>query len=117
MTNPYRVEALALHQVGVFDDVAIDFKPIAVADKAEIHLFTGPNGCGKSTLLYALAEIFDTFTNNLNNSLIRRRFHCVESHVDFLFNAQAGQYGVHSVDDKGLNRYGSFTIYNSHYPD
>jgi predicted ATPase len=109
MTNPYRVEALALHQVGVFDDVAIDFKPIAVADKAEIHLFTGPNGCGKSTLLYALAEIFDTFHNN-HNSLISRRYRGTESRVDFLFNGQAGQYGVNHTDSNNSNHYGAFFI-------
>jgi len=94
MPQPYRVEALALHQVGVFDDVSIDFKPIASAerdaDKAEIHLFTGPNGCGKSTLLYALAEIFDSYQND---SLIRRRFRGSESCVDFLFAGQADIYG------------------------
>ncbi|MDD5272550.1 MAG: AAA family ATPase [Methylovulum sp.] len=113
MTNPYRVEALALHQVGVFDDIAIDFKPITVADKAEIHLFTGPNGCGKSTLLYALAEIFNTHTNNVGNSLVRPRFRGEDSRVDFLFNAQAGQYGVRSdtVNGQGSNRYGSFSVY------
>jgi DNA polymerase III delta prime subunit len=65
MTQPYRLEALALHAVGVFDDVRLDFQPIASADadarKAEIHLFTGPNGCGKSTLLYAIAGIFGGF--------------------------------------------------------
>jgi hypothetical protein len=32
MTQPYRLEALALHAVGVFDDVRLDFKPIASAD-------------------------------------------------------------------------------------
>lgn len=94
MPQPYRVEALALHQVGVFDDVSIDFKPMASAerdaDKAEIHLFTGPNGCGKSTLLYALAEIFDNYQND---SLIRRRFRGLESCVDFLFAGQADIYG------------------------
>jgi hypothetical protein len=65
MTTTYRLEALALHAVGVFDDVRLDFKPItsagADARKAEIHLFTGPNGCGKSTLLYAIAGIFGGF--------------------------------------------------------
>ncbi|MBT9097613.1 AAA family ATPase [Methylovulum psychrotolerans] len=110
MTNPYRVEALALHQVGVFDDVAIDFKPIAVADKAEIHLFTGPNGCGKSTLLYALAEIFDTVNYNINNGLIQRRYRGAESRVDFLFNGRAGQYGVPHTDSNNSSRYGKCHI-------
>lgn len=113
MTQPYRVEALALHQVGVFDDVSINFKPIASAerdaDKAEIHLFTGPNGCGKSTLLYALAELFDA---DSYNSLIRRRFRGSDSYVDFLFDKVAGSYGVNNSrnnadsPDMVLNAYG-----------
>ena len=106
MPHPYRVEALALHQVGVFDDFAIEFKPIDSSDKAEIHLFTGPNGCGKSTLLYALAEIFEAFHSN---SLIRRRFHGSDSCVDFLFEHQAGYYGVRAKESPS-NRYGSYTL-------
>jgi len=109
MPQPYRVEALALHQVGVFDDVSIDFKPIASAErdanKAEIHLFTGPNGCGKSTLLYALAEIFDI---NNSNSLIRRRFRGSDSYVDFLFDGKTGRYGASLKHSKQKNRYGYF---------
>jgi len=56
----YRIESIALKNIGVFDDVSIVFPPIESAEadekKAEIHLFTGANGCGKSTLLYALAS-------------------------------------------------------------
>lgn len=118
MPQTYRVEALALHQVGVFDDVSIDFKPIISAerdaDKAEIHLFTGPNGCGKSTLLYALAEIFDI---NNSNSLIRRRFRRPESYVDFQFEKKAGSYGIrHSHGGLAQsactfpNRYGQYCV-------
>ena len=106
MPHPYRVEALTLHQVGVFDDVAIEFKPIAIADKAEIHLFTGPNGCGKSTLLYALAEIFDIYSVN---SLIRRRFRGPDSCADFQFAQLAGFYGVQAKEPHS-NRYGSYTL-------
>ncbi len=108
MTQPYRVEALALHQVGVFDDMSIEFKPIASAEqdakKAEIHLFTGPNGCGKSTLLYALAEIFDGYHEE--DSLIRRRFRNLESHVDFLFYGQSGRYSVSDLKNLFTNKYG-----------
>lgn len=47
MRQPYRIEAIALHQVGVFADLEMRFPPIATAEedavKAEIHLFTGPN--------------------------------------------------------------------------
>jgi len=118
MPQPYRVEALALHQVGVFDDVSIDFKPIASAEKdaekAEIHLFTGPNGCGKSTLLYALAEIFDI---NNSNSLIRRRFRGSESYVDFLFDGKAGRYGASLKYSNRENRYGYPSRINSYSSD
>lgn len=113
MPQPYRVEALALHQVGVFNDVSIDFKPIASAerdaDKAEIHLFTGPNGCGKSTLLYALAEIFDDYQGD---SLILSRFRSSDSYVDFRFQKQAGKYGVSysNLVSPASNRYGNFLI-------
>jgi energy-coupling factor transporter ATP-binding protein EcfA2 len=63
MRTPYRIESIRLHEVGVFDDLRIDFPPVpdeaADANLAEIHVFTGPNGCGKSTLLYALAAVFE----------------------------------------------------------
>lgn len=112
MTQTYRVEALALHQVGVFDDVSIEFKPIASAErdaaKAEIHLFTGPNGCGKSTLLYALAEIFAS-TYDFRNSLIRRRMRNTESSVDFLFAEGAGKYGIDHTKS-GSSRYGGYQL-------
>lgn len=113
MTQNYRVEALALHEVGVFDDLSIEFKPIESAErdvvKAEIHLFTGPNGCGKSTLLYALAEIFDA-TDNFRNSFIRRRFRNADSYVDFKFANEAGKYGIdHSKCS--ASRYGKYEIF------
>lgn len=102
MRQNFRVEALALHQVGVFDDIRLDFKPIASpdrdADKAEIHLFTGPNGCGKSTLLYAIAEILGAVQIS-HNSLIYRRFRGGESCVDFIFSGKAGHYGTRVPDN------------------
>ena len=107
MRQTYRVEALALHQVGVFDDIRLDFKPIASAErdagKAEIHVFTGPNGCGKSTLLYAIAEMFEVFHRD---GLIHRRFHGVDSSADFLFAGKAGHYGVRKPAGKKTD--GSF---------
>lgn len=114
MRQPSRIEAIALHKVGVFDDMEIRFPPIATAEedsvKAEIHLFTGPNGCGKSTLLYALAEIFDWW---LSDGLIRRRFRGPESGVDFLFAGQAGYYGVRKPepgpDGQLANRLGIYS--------
>lgn len=94
MTETYRIEAIALHEVGVFDDVRIDFPPISSperdAQKAEIHVFTGPNGCGKSTLLYALAEIF--YESNLKG-LISKRFRSLDSYVEFNFSGCKGNYG------------------------
>jgi energy-coupling factor transporter ATP-binding protein EcfA2 len=77
VTNLPRIEAIQLHQVGVFDDMRLEFPPIASpeqdAKKAELHVFTGPNGCGKSTVLYALAEIFNPEID-LKNGLIETRF-------------------------------------------
>jgi len=87
MTQAFRLEAVQLQGVGVFDNTLIRFKPIASAEQdeklAEIHLFTGPNGCGKSTLLYALAEIFEG--KKARNGLIYQRLRNEESRVDFLF--------------------------------
>lgn len=112
MTQTYRVEALALHEVGVFDDLSIEFKPIESAErdvvKAEIHLFTGPNGCGKSTLLYALAKIFDA-TANPKNSQIYHRLRNTESYVDFFFANMPGKYGI-DLSKSSLRRYGDFQL-------
>lgn len=93
MTDTYRLEAIALHEVGVFDDLRIDFppKPETAVGKAEVHLFTGPNGCGKSTLLYALAEIFHPLDSE---SLIWRRFRNDDSRVDFIFHSKIAMYGI-----------------------
>lgn len=92
MTQPYRLEALALHEVGVFDDVRLDFKPITSAEaderKAEIHLFTGPNGCGKSTLLYAIAGIFGSADEE---PLISSRWKGPASQIDFHFAGLTGR--------------------------
>lgn len=97
MRQTDRLEGVVLHEVGVFDDLRLDFPPIRSserdADKAEIHVFTGPNGCGKSTLLYALAEVFLALAGN---SLVRRRFRGPASAVDFSFAGKAGSYGVRS---------------------
>lgn len=50
MRQPYRLESITLRDVGVFENTHFDFPPIksagADAEKAEIHIFTGPNGCG-----------------------------------------------------------------------
>lgn len=94
MRPDYRVEAIALHEVGVFDDVRLEFPEIESltgVQKAEVHIFTGPNGSGKSTLLYAIAEIFRDFHEQ---GLVRRRFRNPDSSVDFLFADQAGYFGV-----------------------
>ncbi|PKE29995.1 hypothetical protein CWS43_14760 [Rahnella sp. AA] len=91
MRQPYRLESITLRDVGVFENTHFDFPPIksaeADAEKAEIHIFTGPNGCGKSTLLYALAAVFE-YTFRSENLLISR---CSKnsSTVDFSFASQA----------------------------
>lgn len=106
MTQPYRLEALALHAVGVFDDVRLDFKPIASAEadarKAEVHLFTGPNGCGKSTLLYAIAGIFASASNS-EKLLVKTRFKFDRSIVEYKFNNGIGGYGRSSPTSRMSN--------------
>lgn len=98
MTNLPRIEAIQLHQVGVFDDMRLEFPPIASpeqdAKKAELHVFTGPNGCGKSTVLYALAEIFNP---NLlaNKGLIATRAREKSGEVKVVFNGEQPIYNFH----------------------
>jgi predicted ATPase len=80
--HEFRLKSVALKEIGVFDDMRIDFPASPVTEprsKAEIHLFTGPNGCGKSTLLYALAEIYDTPLHGA--ALIEQRFRSTASAV------------------------------------
>jgi len=76
MRKPYRIESITLQDIGVFEHIHFDFPKIKRVgqdvNKAEIHIFTGPNGCGKSTLLYALAAIFDSVP--FDNELIKKRF-------------------------------------------
>ena len=95
MTNLPRIESIELHQVGVFDDMRLEFPPIASperdAKKAELHIFTGPNGCGKSTVLYALAGIF--LNAPIFPDRIRSRFRGKESRVDFCFVGERDSYG------------------------
>ncbi|WP_213778449.1 ATP-binding protein [Caballeronia sp. dw_276] len=91
----FRLTAVALKEVGVFDDVRIDFPVSASTEsktRAEVHLFTGPNGCGKSTLLYALAEIFDKPYNG--ESLIKQRYRSSISSVAFSIEGCYGQFGA-----------------------
>ncbi|MEN6621636.1 MAG: AAA family ATPase, partial [Smithella sp.] len=106
----YRVESIALRGVGVFDDVRLDFPPIASAErdeeKAEIHLFTGSNGCGKSTLLYALAALF---TQPWLPGLVEKRYRNGESRVDFCFAGQSGMYGL-KAPTKMKNEFGNFQL-------
>ncbi|MBU9817431.1 AAA family ATPase [Rahnella sp. C60] len=80
--------------MGVFENTHFDFPPIksaeADAEKAEIHIFTGPNGCGKSTLLYALAAVFDEATGDM--SLINSRLATKDNRVHYMFDHQNGSY-------------------------
>ncbi|MBS4099476.1 MAG: AAA family ATPase [Sulfuricella sp.] len=107
MRHSYRLESVALHEVGVFDDVRLDFPPLpqkdSEEDKAEIHLFTGPNGCGKSTLLYALAEVFDEFGRFGDFDVERqiyRRFRGLNSSIEFSFLGERGCYGANKNANK-----------------
>lgn len=92
MKSDFRVEALALHAVGVFEDVRMSFPQIPAAQaagKAEVYIFTGPNGSGKSTLLYAIADIFQDYTVR---GPVWQRFQNLHSSVEFLVSGCAGCY-------------------------
>lgn len=82
-------EKVTLIGVGPFEQTEFIF-PAALSpgNRANVHLFTGPNGCGKSTLLYALADIFALPTSS--PSLLQERFHGPHSQVHFLFAGRAG---------------------------
>jgi len=94
MRQPYRLESITLRDVGVFENTHFDFPPIksaeADAEKAEIHIFTGPNGCGKSTLLYALAAVFDVATNEATATPLKGRFKKPSSFINYRFNGNNG---------------------------
>lgn len=95
MRQPYRLESVTLKDIGVFEHTHVDFPPTGNvaqdADKAEIHIFTGPNGCGKSTLLYALAGIFSLIADD--DAVVCRRFCSNRSAVEFTFGDESGKYG------------------------
>ncbi len=116
MRQSCRLESISLREVGVFDDVRIDFKPIGSeiqdATKAEIHLFTGANGCGKSTVLYALAQIFMPL---YMEGLVMRRFRHTGAEVDFQFAGQAGRYAV--KPGHGENAYGKYQTWHGDLPN
>ena len=54
--TPFRISKLDINNIGPFGNLVLDFpeKPVAMRDKAEIHILTGENGTGKSTVLKIL---------------------------------------------------------------
>ena len=56
--TPFRISKLEINNIGPFGNLVLDFpeKPVAMRDKAEIHILTGENGTGKSTVLETLAS-------------------------------------------------------------
>jgi predicted ATP-binding protein involved in virulence len=54
-----RIAKVEVENIGVFEDISIEFKEKINPDLAEIHIITGENGTGKTTLLYILASIFN----------------------------------------------------------
>ena len=53
----FRIESLEISQVGVFNNLKIDFPEKKNTGLAEIHILTGENGTGKTTILEMLAEL------------------------------------------------------------
>jgi predicted ATP-binding protein involved in virulence len=79
-----RIESLELKNIGVFDFEKIEFQANSKKnkDKAEIHIFTGPNGSGKTTILYALAAAFEMFSKEeYHSNLYYKRFRFFEEEV------------------------------------
>ena len=78
-----RIEKIHLSNIGVFTNQIIRFPIKKSKDKAEIHIFTGPNGCGKTTLLYAISSVFSQVsTQTMNGDVtsilvnnLQKRFH------------------------------------------
>lgn len=100
MRQQYRLESITLRDVGVFEHTHFDFPQIKSeekdAEKAEIHIFTGPNGCGKSTLLYALAAVFQPDPND-GGRLVRKRYRGENSSIRFIFYQEQGVFGVQNM--------------------
>ncbi len=49
------IERLHLERFGPFEVLDLKFPQDKREDKAQVHIFTGPNGCGKTTLLRAMS--------------------------------------------------------------
>jgi predicted ATP-binding protein involved in virulence len=92
MRQPYRIESITLKDIGVFEHTHFDFPQITSpdkdAEKAEVHIFTGPNGCGKSTVLYALAAIFDA--ELMKKDLLKKRITSASNRIEYSFNQHTG---------------------------
>ncbi|MBJ9256025.1 AAA family ATPase [Citrobacter amalonaticus] len=105
MRQPYRIESVTLKGIGVFEHTYIEFPPIKReerdVEKAEIHIFTGPNGCGKSTMLYALAGIFSFDLTNI--SLLTKRFKDTSSKVAYRFAGGKGSISVATLEPKKVS--------------
>ena len=82
--NNMRIEGLHLKNIGIFDEVEITFPEVPKIDKAEIHIFTGPNGSGKTTILYALASAFGSPNewNKASPNLLIKRFRTLETKME-----------------------------------
>lgn len=112
MRQPYRLESITLRDVGVFENTHFDFPPIksaeADAEKAEIHIFTGPNGCGKSTLLYALAAVFEG--NKESYPLLRGRLKGLNHKVNLSFNKENYELDAQESAVTDISYYHQLTI-------
>lgn len=79
-----RIDALYLRDVGPFGEARIDFQPRVSEDKADIHIFVGPNGTGKSTLLYAMAAVLGGVASRLGATHALRRLRSPDAQVAML---------------------------------
>ncbi len=53
-----RITSLALHEVGPFSDLVLEFGEGTDSERADTVVLVGPNGSGKSTLLYGIGGCF-----------------------------------------------------------
>ena len=86
--TPFRISKLEINNIGPFGNLVLDFpeKPVAMSDKAEIHILTGENGTGKTTVLESLALMLG---QHLPASIPKSRYTNDTSNFEVQFNSNS----------------------------
>jgi predicted ATP-binding protein involved in virulence len=74
-----RITKLLLHQIGPFQQLALNFPAGKDAKLADVYLLTGENGAGKSTVLYAIAALIAKGSSSLGAERLSPRCFSSES--------------------------------------